>query len=643
MSDPRSENPKTDKLDSIVAEYLQAEREGRAPDREALISEHPELQADLRSFFKSHDEVAGIVSPLLPGSEGKAVPQAGFPTRFVGEHGGPPETDEEATVDTALSPGARLRYFGDYELLEEIARGGMGVVYKARQTRLNRIVAVKMILAGQLASPEDVQRFHVEAEAAAGLDHPNIVPIYEVGEHKGQHYFSMSFVEGQSLVEKLQDGPLSSGDAADLTRKIAEAIAYAHQRGVIHRDLKPANILLDGTAEPQITDFGLAKRVEDPSGLTATGQVLGTPSYMPPEQVRGEIAEISPASDVYALGAILYHALTGRPPFLADSVVDTLFQVLEHEPVYPRQLDPTIPRDLETICLKCLNKAPGERYASARELVEELERFLKGERILTNRRRYLVHSRIWGLVWVLCGMIAGAGIATVLGNQSVLLFGAIGGGVLAGLGLDWNLVLVPLWLLRRTRNPLAKVSLGLGLMLSSLAFRGVPGVPRSLGYSLEDFGVLPDLLATAGALLGILGPVLCLAVPARSRAQGVLYGAVALHVASVIIGLTHDLTLKTAGSTTLDPVGAGLDMASLLLLVVFLGRLARFLDRPELAARARQLLILIAICACLVLGGLFAARAFHPLMLLCLVAVAPAFWLYYSVIRRLQLAILEGL
>jgi len=274
-----------------------------------------------------------------------------------------------------------FRYFGDYELLEEIARGGMGVVFKARQVSLNRIVAVKMILSGLLASPADVERFHAEAQAAANLDHPGIVPIFEVGEHRGQHYFSMAFIDGRSLSTRLSEGPLPAREAAQLVRIVCEAVQYAHERQVIHRDLKPANVLLDRDGRPRVTDFGLAKRVQDDSGRTATGQVLGTPSYMPPEQAAGRIELVGPTADVYALGAILYTLLTGRPPFQSATIVDTLRQVLEKEPIAPTELTAGIPRDLETIVLKCLQKSIPQRYASARELGDDLQRFLDGRPI----------------------------------------------------------------------------------------------------------------------------------------------------------------------------------------------------------------------------------------------------------------------
>jgi len=286
---------------------------------------------------------------------------------------------DSSATSSAWEP-SRVRYFGDYELLREIARGGMGVVYRARQISLNRPVALKMILAGQLASDDEVKRFYLEAEAAANLEHPGIVPIYEIGEHEGQHFFSMGFVEGTSLAAKVADGPLPPREAATLTMQVAETMQYAHERGVIHRDLKPANVLLDAHGQPKVTDFGLAKKLKADSSLTHTGQVMGTPSYMPPEQAEGK--EVGPATDVYALGAILYCLLTGRPPFQAATPMDTLIQVVGQDPVPVRQLNAAVARDLETICLKCLEKESGKRYASAAALGEDLRRYLDGEPIV---------------------------------------------------------------------------------------------------------------------------------------------------------------------------------------------------------------------------------------------------------------------
>ena len=274
-----------------------------------------------------------------------------------------------------------VRYFGDYELIEEVGRGGMGVVYQARQASLKRTVAVKMILEGRFAGEDDVRRFRLEAEAAANLDHPGIVPIFEIGEHEGRHYFSMGYVEGQNLANLVAAGPLPALEAAKLVRQLAEAVQYAHERGVIHRDLKPANVLLDVQGRPRVTDFGLAKMLKTDNSLTTPGQVMGTPSYMPPEQASGQAKGVGPEADVYALGAILYCLLTGRPPFQASNAVDTLLQVLEREPVLPRQLNGEVPRDIETIAMKCLQKDPKRRYSSAREFAEDLGRYTRGEPI----------------------------------------------------------------------------------------------------------------------------------------------------------------------------------------------------------------------------------------------------------------------
>lgn len=288
----------------------------------------------------------------------------------------------ELKTDDYPSPGTTLRYFGDYELYEEIARGGMGVVYRARQVRLNRRVALKMIRAGKFSSGTEIQRLRVEAEAAAQLDHPAIVPVFEVGEHEGLHYFTMAFVDGETLSAKLGAGPMPVRAAARLMQTVAEAVAYAHEKGVIHRDIKPGNILIDQSGQPRVSDFGLAKQVSSDNELTTTGQILGTPSYMPPEQALGKLEDVGRPSDIYSLGAVLYATLTGRPPFQAATSVETLRLVVEELPLAPRLLNPSIPRDLETICLKCLEKSISRRYESAKAVAEELERFLGGDPIL---------------------------------------------------------------------------------------------------------------------------------------------------------------------------------------------------------------------------------------------------------------------
>ncbi len=289
-------------------------------------------------------------------------------------------------LEPALHGGAGVltqqRCIGDYELLEELGRGGMGVVYKARQKSLGRIVAVKMLLTGRFASEEFVTRFHGEASAAAALHHPNIVAIHEVGCEEGQHYFSMDYVAGRTLAEVTRDGPLPARRAAEYVRTLAMAMQYAHDHGIMHRDLKPSNVLIDAGDQPHITDFGLAKEITADIGLTVTGQVLGSPGYMSPEQADGSRGKTGAQSDVYGLGATLYHLLTGRPPFTGQDYSETLRMLLMTDPVSIRLLNPAVPIDLETICLKCLEKEPVRRYTSAQALAEDLRRFLSGEPIL---------------------------------------------------------------------------------------------------------------------------------------------------------------------------------------------------------------------------------------------------------------------
>jgi WD40 repeat protein len=292
------------------------------------------------------------------------------------------EAGDECSREKPSAPGTVGR-FGDYELLEEIARGGMGIVYRARQTSLNRIVALKMILTGQFASDSEVKRFRAEAEAAAQLDHPNIVPIYEVDELNGRHFFTMRFIEGGTLTARIAspESRLSDQAAAGLLVKVCGAVHFAHLRGILHRDLKPGNILLDAAGEPHVSDFGLAKWIEATNQVTLSGAVLGSPSYMAPEQAAGKPSEVTISADVYSLGAILYEMLTGRPPFHADTPLVTLKHVVEREPKRPSSINLRCDPDLEIICLKCLEKEPGRRYSSAEALADDLERWLRHEPI----------------------------------------------------------------------------------------------------------------------------------------------------------------------------------------------------------------------------------------------------------------------
>jgi tRNA A-37 threonylcarbamoyl transferase component Bud32 len=369
------------------------------------------------------DPAAPTLPPQLP-SETVTQPGAG-PAEA-------PTLPPQNLGDEPHGPRQYIRTFGDYELLAEISRGGMGVVYKARQVGLNRLVALKMILTGQLASAADVQRFRTEAEAAANLDHANILPVYEVGEQDGQHYFSMKVVDGGNLAEKIPALVKDARASAGLLAKVARAVHFAHQRGILHRDLKPANILLDKDGTPYVADFGLAKRTEGDSGMTQSGAIVGTPSYMAPEQARAE-KQLTTSADVYALGAILYELLTGRPPFRAATTLDTVMQVIEREPERPRTVNPKADRDLAAITLKCLAKDPAARYASAAALADDLDRWLAGEptvakppslaglagRWLRRNAVAAIGTVALGLLW---GMSVGISVTKPLSGRSDLRF-----------------------------------------------------------------------------------------------------------------------------------------------------------------------------------------------------------------------------
>ncbi len=303
-------------------------------------------------------------------------------------------TVAEGPPDDRASPKIKPR-FGDYELIEEMGRGGMGVIYRARHRLLNRVVALKMILAGRFASPLETRRFLLEAETAASFDHPNIVPIYDIGEHEGLLYFSMKLVEGESLSRHVSRLGGDFRAVARLMATVARAVHHAHGKGFLHRDLKPANILIDAEDQPHLTDFGLARRIAAAAGLTKTGAIVGTPSYMAPEQAAGLGGHLTEVVDVYSLGAILYELLAGRPPFRAETVMETLVLVLEREPPPPGQVRPGIPAELESICLRCLGKSPADRYQTADAVADDLDRFARGEGVAARPADLWTRLRRW--------------------------------------------------------------------------------------------------------------------------------------------------------------------------------------------------------------------------------------------------------
>ncbi len=382
-------------LDELTA---QADADG-LPDLSAVCEAHPDLAEPLRELWG-----AVMVTRAVANHSRSSVGEAGH----------------QPSADAALADSLP-RQLGDYQLERELGRGGMGVVYQARQQSLDRTVAVKLIRGGELATEEDVARFQAEAEAAADLEHPAIVPIYEIGEIDGQRYFSMQHSTRLTLDERLVAGPMPSSEAVAIVRDIARAVDFAHQRGIVHRDLKPSNILLDEQGRPHVTDFGLAKRLEGGPPLrhiTRTGSILGTPAYMAPEQAAGTRGPLSASCDIYSLGTVLYALLTGHPPFQGPTPVDTLLMVLDRDPLPPRFLNAGVDRDLEMIVLKCLQKPPELRYASAQALADDLDAYLTGAPVAARSGRFTdvlarmfrqrQHATVleeWGLLWMWHGVV----------------------------------------------------------------------------------------------------------------------------------------------------------------------------------------------------------------------------------------------
>ena len=446
-----------ERIAALLEELLAAKRRGGTVNVELIAAQHPDLSTELRELWA----IAALAEEFQSESE---VTQQWHDGRARQPAAAFAAANKRETRFHSLPD----RDFGDYQLLEELGRGGMGVVYRARQLSLDRIVALKIILRGATASLADLARFRGEAETAARLNHPSIVPVYEVGQQGDLPFFTMRYVEGHTLASRVADGPLPGREAARLLAPIARAIAAAHQQGVLHRDLKPSNVLIDENGEPYVSDFGLAKRltpdsddaaaIADAAQLTQTGAIIGTPGYMSPEQAAGSRGSIGPASDVYSLGAILYATLTGRPPFQGATPVDTVLLVLEQEPAPPQLLNPRVDRDLEMIAMKCLQKPIELRYATADDLADDLDAYLANEPIsarsgrfsgiVTRAFRETHHVSIlenWGLLWmlhaavllVLCLVTNGFQLAGVTSRWPYIGLWTIGLGSWAA--IFWNL------------------------------------------------------------------------------------------------------------------------------------------------------------------------------------------------------------
>ncbi len=464
-----------ERLAAILSQLADDAAAGHPADIEAAARAQPDLAAELRELWGAMFVAAaaasasrsdnGIVEPARDAAPGESP---GFEPTLDPAALSPDSGGSEGGASRGERRNQFPRRFGDYELLAELGRGGMGVVYKARQLSLGRTVALKMILRGELASPAELARFQAEAQSVARLDHPHIVPIYEVGEHEGQAYFTMKYVSGTTLARRLAEGPIGATEAAELLAPVCEAIDYAHQRGILHRDLKPSNILIDRDGRALVTDFGLAKQIETDARLTTTGAILGTPAHMAPEQAAGRRGQVGPASDVYSLGTILYQMLTGRPPFQAASPVDTVLLLLEQEPLPPRLLNPRADRELEMIALKCLQKPPELRYATAAALAADLRSYLADEpiaarsglfsQVLARWFRETHHATVlenWGVLWMWHSLVL---LVLSLATNWLQLRGELSpwpylGLWVAGLG-TWAGIF---WFLRRRAGPVTFV------------------------------------------------------------------------------------------------------------------------------------------------------------------------------------------
>jgi serine/threonine protein kinase len=533
-----------ERLAALLDDLTRQQRRGATPDLDPITRPQPDIADELRQLWAAAQMADAIARPAVT-----------LPARSSVEAREPPRT------------------FGDFELIRELGRGGMGVVYEARQQSLNRTVALKMVLRGDLASADDRARFRAEAEAAARLVHPNIVQVHEVGDVAGQPYFAMQFVPGVTLARRLAGGPLPPREAAKLVAAIARGVDHAHQNGVLHRDLKPANVLLEVvsgqwpaankdetsptidhsslTALPKVTDFGLAKLLDAVGSLTQTGAIVGTPSYMAPEQARAE-KQLTPAADVYALGAILYECLTGRPPFQAATALDTLMLVMEQDPVPPRLLNPGVPRDLETVCLKCLEKTPTRRYPSAAALANDLEAFISGEPVAARQSglasfidrlfQETPHAAVlenWGPLWMWHSLV------TLLLCTATQVIEWTGHGSHTTYLTLWSVGLIAwgtiFWQLRRRGGPVRFVERQIGHAWAA-------GVCASIGmFVLEVLMGYPPL--TFSPLLAIAAGMVFL-FKAGVLAGLFYFAAIAMFATAVLMALVPQASVLLFGIVT---------------------------------------------------------------------------------------------
>jgi serine/threonine protein kinase len=478
----------------LIAQLADQVSAGDSPELETVCRQYPQFEQDLRELW-------GVV--VVANMAARERAQATLP------------------LDGMAGPQRfELPYdFGDYRLEKEIGRGGMGIVFRARRLKDDQLVAIKMILRGDFATPAERSRFEAEAKAAAHLSHPHIIPIYEIGQHDGHDFFCMKLIEGGSLSERLNKGPIEARSAAKILVQVAHAIKQAHHQGILHRDLKPSNILLDSHGDAFVVDFGLAKQVNNRNNLTMSGAVLGTPSYMAPEQATGNRGQISPSCDIYSLGAVLYHAITGRPPFLGTSPVETVMMVIEQDPVAPRVINPKCNRTLEMIAMRCLQKPTDLRYPSAGELANDLDAFLNNEtvsagigrfsQVIGNLLRETHHASVlenWGVIWMWHSLVL---LVTSLATEGLFWMNVSNR---IWYWLLWTVVLgtwaTVFWVLRHRMGPVTFIERQVAHVWGAAMIAVLLLFPLEATLGLPVLSLAPVLGALAGMIFLIKGGML---------------------------------------------------------------------------------------------------------------------------------------